>query len=227
MTSPENNRHKRRAFNYNNNNSNNNNYKPWSQANIQHFQNSYGQSMVQSNPTKGRRFEPIPPQPLSPLFPRQMMGNSRDFPPNNLIRPPQQQRARLQQRPSPQQRPIPQQQPLPQQRIFTRNATNQALPQSVIDELCGNNGEEKERENPPDKQPAPGDDATPWLNELTFHKVIIDTDGTADDAMGVLLALAAKDLEIIAITTTRGTVKTEVAADNMLKTLKVFHSKVC
>lgn len=73
------------------------------------------------------------------------------------------------------------------------------------------------------KAPRSGDNALQDIIGTAFHKVIIDTDGTSDDAFGILLALAAKEMEIIAITTVVGTTKVEQATANVFKTLKVFN----
>jgi len=54
-----------------------------------------------------------------------------------------------------------------------------------------------------------------------MRKVIIDTDTGIDDAMALLLALAAKDLDVIAVTTVGGNIEVEKCARNALKVLEI------
>ncbi|KAF8358668.1 hypothetical protein PRIPAC_93663 [Pristionchus pacificus] len=58
------------------------------------------------------------------------------------------------------------------------------------------------------------------------RKLIIDTDGVADDIRAVSLALQHPDVEVLAITTTHGCVKTEQAAANVARALRANGVKV-
>lgn len=55
-----------------------------------------------------------------------------------------------------------------------------------------------------------------------MKRVIIDTDGGADDAMALLLALRSPELQVEAITTVCGNVEVEQATRNVLLTLEVL-----
>jgi len=53
------------------------------------------------------------------------------------------------------------------------------------------------------------------------RKVIIDTDTGIDDAMAILFALAAEDLDVIAVTAVGGNIEVEKCARNVLKVLEI------
>lgn len=52
-------------------------------------------------------------------------------------------------------------------------------------------------------------------------KVIIDTDPGSDDAVALLLALSAKEIEVVAITYTYGNTKKAQVETNVLKVLTI------
>lgn len=54
-----------------------------------------------------------------------------------------------------------------------------------------------------------------------MRKVLIDTDTGIDDAMAILFALAAEDLDVVAVTAVGGNIEVEKCARNALKVLEI------
>lgn len=69
-------------------------------------------------------------------------------------------------------------------------------------------------------------DSLKYLQEVDYKKIIIDTDGGADDAIAILLALSLNTKEILAITTSMGNTHRNQVIINILRTLRVLNSKV-
>ena len=56
---------------------------------------------------------------------------------------------------------------------------------------------------------------------MTRKKVIIDCDVGTDDAQAIFMALAAPDIEVIALTTVRGNADLEDTTRNALRVLSI------
>lgn len=54
-------------------------------------------------------------------------------------------------------------------------------------------------------------------------KIIIDTDPGIDDAMAILFALKAPELELVGLTTIYGNVHTDLATQNALRLVELAH----
>ncbi len=52
-------------------------------------------------------------------------------------------------------------------------------------------------------------------------KMLIDVDGGTDDAVAILMALSAPDVDVVAITVTHGNTNVHQATTNILRVLKL------